>query len=705
MGRRSKPKGAKDLGGEVSGIVALAGNPNVGKSTVFNALTGLRQHTGNWPGKTVENARGEFVFNGKKYMLVDIPGTYSLKANSAEEEAARDFICFGGADAVIVVCDSTCLERNLGLVLQITEITPNVVVCVNLLDEAEKKKIQIDFSALEKGLGVPVAGISARSKRGLDILLEKTQEVILKRGETKALPVLYPPVIERAVNFLTLMIIPKTGERLSARWVAIKLLEGDVEAIKKTNNFLGFELDDEDTMDSVALARKFLEENGVGQKELCDIIASSIIEQAGKIAGNAVKFKKEDCFERDRRLDRIFTNRLLGIPIMLLLLALVFWITISGANYVSEFLSDVLFSFGDYLDSCFKNLNAPEWLNGLLIHGVYRVLAWVVSVMFPPMAIFFPLFTLLEDSGYLPRVAFNLDKYFKRACACGKQSLTMAMGFGCNAVGVTGCRIIDSPRERLIAVLTNNFMPCNGRFPTIIAMISMFFAGMSASVSNSALSALMLTGVIFLGAIMTFLVSKILSKTVLKGVPSSFTLELPPYRRPQIGKVIIRSVLDRTVFVLGRAVLSAAPAGALIWLLANVSVGGKSLLSFCAAFLEPAGRLIGLDGVILLAFILGFPANEIVVPIMIMAYMSKGEILELSGLFELKELLVSNGWTVWTALCAIIFSLFHWPCATTMLTIKKETGKGKWTLLAALIPTAAGILMCLLISTLSKIFT
>jgi len=704
MGLRSKPKGAKDSGGEVSGVVALAGNPNVGKSTVFNALTGLRQHTGNWPGKTVENAKGEFIFNGRKYMLVDIPGTYSLKANSAEEEAARDFICFGGADAVIVVCDSTCLERNLGLVLQITEITPNVVVCVNLLDEAEKKEIQIDFSSLEESLGVPVAGISARNKRGLDILLQKTEEVVLKRGERKTLPVLYPPAMEKAINFLTLMIIPKTGERISARWAAIKLLENDREAIKKINGFLGFELDDEDTMDSVQVAKKFLQENGVEEKDFSDIIAKSIVEAAEKISGKAVKFKKGDCFERDRRLDRIFTNRIFGIPIMLLLLAFVFWITISGANYVSEFLSKVLFSFGDFLDGCFKSLNAPEWLDGILVHGIYRVLAWVVSVMLPPMAIFFPLFTLLEDSGYLPRVAFNLDKYFKRACACGKQSLTMAMGFGCNAVGVTGCRIIDSPRERLIAVLTNNFMPCNGRFPTIIAMISMFFAGMSASLSSSALSALMLTGVIFIGAAATFLVSKILSKTVLKGVPSSFTLELPPYRRPQVGKVIIRSVLDRTVFVLGRAVMSAAPAGAAIWLLANVSVDGRSLLSFCSEFLEPAGRLIGLDGVILLAFILGFPANEIVVPIMIMAYMSKGEILELSGLFELKELLVSNGWNVWTAVCAILFSLFHWPCATTMLTIKKETGSAKWTFLAALIPTAAGVLICALIAVIAKIF-
>jgi len=500
------------------------------------------------------------------------------------------------------------------------------------------------------------------------------------------------------------MIIPKTGERISARWAAIKLLENDREAIKKINGFLGFELDDEDTMDSVQVAKKFLQENGVEEKDFSDIIAKSIVEAAEKISGKAVKFKKGDCFERDRRLDRIFTNRIFGIPIMLLLLAFVFWITISGANYVSEFLSKVLFSFGDFLDGCFKSLNAPEWLDGILVHGIYRVLAWVVSVMLPPMAIFFPLFTLLEDSGYLPRVAFNLDKYFKRACACGKQSLTMAMGFGCNAVGVTGCRIIDSPRERLIAVLTNNFMPCNGRFPTIIAMISMFFAGMSASLSSSALSALMLTGVIFIGAAATFLVSKILSKTVLKGVPSSFTLELPPYRRPQVGKVIIRSVLDRTVFVLGRAVMSAAPAGAAIWLLANVSVDGRSLLSFCSEFLEPAGRLIGLDGVILLAFILGFPANEIVVPIMIMAYMSKGEILELSGLFELKELLVSNGWNVWTAVCAILFSLFHWPCATTMLTIKKETGSAKWTFLAALIPTAAGVLICALIAVIAKIF-
>ena len=271
-------------------------------------------------------------------------------------------------------------------------------------------------------------------------------------------------------------------------------------------------------------------------------------------------------------------------------------------------------------DSFFHWMNAPEWLHGVLVLGVYRVLAWVVSVMLPPMAIFFPLFTLLEDLGYLPRVAFNLDHQFKKCGSCGKQALTMCMGFGCNAAGVTGARIIDSPRERLIAILTNNFVPCNGRFPTIIAIISMFFIGAVTLPFQSALSALMLTGVIVLGVFMTFAVSRLLSGTLLKGVPSSFALELPPYRRPQIGKVIVRSIFDRTLFVLGRAIAVAAPAGLIIWVMANVSVGGASLLSHCAGFLDPFARLLGMDGIILMAFILGFPANEIVVPIMIMAY-------------------------------------------------------------------------------------
>ena len=388
---------------------------------------------------------------------------------------------------------------------------------------------------------------------------------------------------------------------------------------------------------------------------------------------------------------------------MILLLFVVFWITITGANYPSDLIADGLFFLQDKLVELFETIGVPQWLNDVVDLGLYRTLAWVVSVMLPPMAIFFPLFTLLEDSGYLPRIAFNLDKFFKKASAHGKQALTMCMGFGCNACGIIGCRIIDSPRERLIAILTNNFVPCNGRFPTLIAIISMFFAGVIALPYRSFVSTLLLTGTIIIGVFMTFLTSKFLSKTILKGMPSSFILELPPYRRPQIGKVIIRSIFDRTLFVLGRAVLVAAPAGLLIWLMSNIFIGEMSVLSYCSNFLDPFARLIGMDGIILMAFILGFPANEIVMPIIIMSYLCTGTLTNFESLEELHLLLVNNGWTWLTAVCTMLFSLMHFPCGTTCLTIKKETGSLKWTAVSFLLPTIIGILTCFLIASFARI--
>jgi ferrous iron transport protein B len=360
---------------------------------------------------------------------------------------------------------------------------------------------------------------------------------------------------------------------------------------------------------------------------------------------------------------------------------------------MEERLTDVFLYFG-----------TPTWIHEMIVLGGFRVLAWVVSVMLPPMAIFFPLFTLLEDSGYLPRIAYNLDKPFKNCCACGKQALTMCMGFGCNAAGIVGCRIIDSPRERLIAMITNNFVPCNGRFPTLIAIITMFFISNSGGLLSSFASALLLTIVIVFGVFMTFAVSKLLSKTVLKGVPSSFTLELPPYRRPQIVKVIVRSIFDRTIFVLGRAMIVAIPTGILIWFMANTTIGDVTLLSSCATFLDPFATLLGLDGVILMAFILGLPANEIVVPIIIMTYMSQGSLLKLDNLESLKQLLVNNGWTWITAISMILFSLMHWPCSTTLMTIKKETKSFKWTALSFIIPTVIGITVCFVFTSIARFF-
>ncbi len=674
-------------------VIAVGGNPNVGKSTVVNALTGLHQHTGNWPGKTVSTAQGTCRFEDEPYILVDIPGTYSLFANSAEEEAARDFLCFGGADAAVIVCDATCLERNLNLVLQAIEILPRTAVCVNLMDEAERKGIHVNLHRLREALGVPVTAASARTRRGLKTLMRAVGRV--SRGEAPTPPtVIYSPSIERAAACLLPLLCDLPSPGPSARWLSLRLLEPEESWTAAFRSYCAALPQWETIRAKAAECREQLTGEGVSPSLLQDLIASRLIARAEQIAQSAVTVPPGGGFARDRKLDRLFTSRLTGIPVMLLLLALIFWITIAGANVPSELLSSLGTAAEDGLARLFEACGAPDWLTGAIVHGMFRVLCWVVSVMLPPMAIFFPLFTILEDFGYLPRVAFNLDHAFQKAHACGKQALTMCMGFGCNAAGVVGCRIIDSPRERLIATVTNSFVPCNGKFPTLITILTIFFAAGSV---GGLVPALLLTGIILLGILMTFLVSRLLSATILRGIPSSFTLELPPYRRPQIGQILVRSVLDRTLFVLARAAAVAAPAGLLLWILANVDAGGMSLLGHCAQALDPIGRVLGLDGAILLAFLLGIPANEIVVPILIMTYMAGGSLTELS-LPQLQALLLANGWTWRTAVCMVVFSLLHWPCATTLATIYRETKSLKWTAASFLVPTLCGAALCALIA-------
>jgi len=676
-------------------VIALAGNPNVGKSTVFNELTGLNQHTGNWPGKTVSIAQGNYVYNEKNFILVDLPGTYSLMANSAEEEVARDFICFANPDVTVVVVDATCLERNLNLVLQTIEITSHVIVCVNLMDEAKRKKIEIDLVKLSSLLGVPVIGTSANKGKGLEELMKTIDEL----NNTNPISIKYDSIIEEEIKQ-----VEKELKNVNKRWLSLKLIDGDEKLLESINKYINFESSKyNELLKIIEASKNNLLLKGMDKNKLRDKIVSRIIKLSEIISKKVVSFKTKEYNSRDRKLDKILTSKLFGIPIMFALLGLVFYITIAGANLPSSIIANFLFGIENYLTDFFIWLKTPEWIHSVLVLGIYRTVAWVIAVMLPPMAIFFPLFTILEDLGYLPRIAFNLDKLFKKACACGKQALTMCMGFGCNAVGVTGCRIIDSPRERLIAIITNNFVPCNGRFPTLIAIITMFFTGIFASPFQSLLSTLILTGVIVLGIIMTLLVSKILSKTILKGVPSTFTLELPPYRKPQIGKIIVRSIFNRTLFVLGRAVLIAAPAGLVIWILANINIGNISILSHCSNLLNPFAYLIGLDGYILMAFILGFPANEIVVPIIIMCYMSTGNIIELDNLTELKALLIDNGWTWLTAINVMLFSLMHWPCGTTCLTIKKETQSWKWTIISFLVPTIIGIIVCFVVVSIVRL--
>lgn len=670
-------------------VVALAGNPNTGKSTVFNSLTGLNQHTGNWPGKTVTNAQGYFTHGDNKFTLMDLPGIYSLLSNSVEEEVARDFICFAKPKATVVVTDATCLERNLNLVLQVLEITDNVVVCVNLLDEAERKKIRIDLKKLSQILGVPVVGTNARDGVGLEELKTVIDKVSTNRVKTRPIKVRYDEFIEKAVELVTPYLENRVRDDIKVRWLALRLIEGDQQILNSLNSLTQYSILEEDELKH-KLAEYMYAQNS---DEIKDRIVSAIVKLAEEISRGVVTFENTKYDALDRKIDDILTSKKYGIPIMLVLLGFVFWLTISAANYPSELLATGLFYLEDRLTEFFLWAGLPQWLHGAVVLGVYRTLAWVVSVMLPPMAIFFPLFTLLEDLGYLPRVAFNLDNFFKRARAHGKQALTMCMGFGCNAAGIIACRIIDSPRERLIAIITNNFVPCNGRFPTLIALSSIFIAGSFGSF-QTVIATLTLLVAIVLGVGITLVISSILSNTILKGLPSSFTLELPPYRKPQIGRILIRSLLDRTLFVLARAVFVAAPAGLIIWLLANINVNSGSLLSVGAKMLQPFGHFLGMDGYIILAFILGLPANEIVIPIIVMSYMSTGSLLELDSLSALRDLLVANGWTWLTAVCTMIFSLNHFPCGTTLLTIYKETQSLKWTIISFLVPTITGIIIC-----------
>ncbi|MDY6154016.1 MAG: ferrous iron transport protein B [Terrisporobacter sp.] len=678
-------------------MIALAGNPNTGKSTVFNYLTGLKQHTGNWPGKTVCTARGDFSHKDINYSLIDLPGTYSLFPLSQEEIVARDFICFGNPDAVIVVCDSTCIERNLNLLFQVMELTDNVILCLNLLDEAKKKGIDINKNKLEKILGIPVVLTAARSGYGMDELKETLNTVVHGNYKFNNKPVYYDYEIESMVNSIKdelYEIIPS----INPRWLGLRLIDGDESILTSLNDYT-----ENDILDDLNTIKSKLPDI-FDKSKIRSHLSKTTYDYAKSISDQVVTVTNSKAFDRDEKIDRVVSSKIFGIPLMLLLLCGVLWLTIQGANYPSEIISNVLFAVEPKIYDLLNSMSFPIWLNEMITYGMYRTLAWVVSVMLPPMAIFFPLFTLLEDLGYLPRVAFNLDHLFKKACCHGKQCLTMCMGFGCNAAGVIGCRIIDSPRERLIAILTNNFVPCNGRFPTLIAISTIFFSSaIGSSFLSSTITALSITVLIIIGVLTTLLVSYILSKTLLKGVPSTFTLELPPYRPPQIGRVIYTSIIDRTLFVLRRSIAVAIPAGIITWIFANIYIGDISLLTYVANFLDPLGKLIGLDGFILLAFILGFPANEIVVPILIMSYMATGKMIEFDELSALGELLKNNGWTYLTALNMMLFSLLHWPCATTLLTIKKETSSLKWTALGFIIPTVIAFIVCFITTTIYNI--
>lgn len=704
--------------------VALAGNPNVGKSTVFNLLTGLRQHTGNWPGKTVTRAEGTFRTERYRYRVVDLPGTYSLLANSADEEVARNFLLFGSPDVTVVVLDATSLERNLNLLLQILEITDRVVVVVNLMDEAKRKGIDLDIPGLESDLGVPVVPMAARRRQGLDHLIRAIENTATGKVSRRPRPLIELPErlekpIRRAADDLQ-RLYPGLKQ---SRWIAMRLLGGDEQILRALS--VG------DPLLSAVSAGTQQSAGGKPSPQASeldrlqrnierlryelgpdyeDLLVEAVYQAASRIAERRTVHSTRPRHEWDQSLDRILTSRLWGYPIMLLLLVIVFWLTISGANFPSSLLSGLLIDrVYPFLRAIMGSVGSPEWLSGILVDGVYLATAWIVSVMLPPMAIFFPLFSLLEDFGYLPRVAFNLDHLFRRVGAHGKQALTLVMGFGCNAAGVVATRIIESPRERLIAIITNNFSLCNGRWPAQILLASLFIGSLVPAYWAGLISALAVVGVALLGILLSFAVSWFLSRTMLRGEVSHFTLELPPFRPPNLWQTLYTSIIDRTVIVLWRAVVFAAPCGAVIWLIANVKAGDRPLAEWIIEALDPFGLALGLNGVILLAYIVAIPANEIVIPTILMlttlttglgSPTGHGVLFEAESVGEFQRIFTAGGWTLLTAINVMLFSLIHNPCSTTIYSIYKETGSRKWTLVATLLPVLLGFLVTFMVARL-----
>jgi ferrous iron transport protein B len=709
-------------------LVALAGNPNTGKSTVFNALTGLRQHTGNWPGKTVTRAEGLFANHGKRAKVVDLPGTYSLQAGSSDEEVARDFLLFGRPDVTVVVLDATRLERNLNLALQVMEITGKVVICLNLMDEARRHSIAVDPRKLEQALGVPVIPASARSGVGIQELQRAIHDVATGARTTTPFRISeHPAEVEAAIAALVPLIEAAFPGLPNPRWVALRLLNADerIEAAVKSGeigvlssaNLENFTQPPSrltapppSSFAQTALLEEVTAQRWKLSGSFHDTIMESLYAAAQRIASGVVLVGiRKAKFDVDRTLDRLLTSRWFGFPLMLVLLMVVFWLTVAGANVPSAMLANVLIdSFHPMLKGAAASIGTPWWLSGFLFDGVYLATAWVISVMLPPMAIFFPLFTLLEDFGYLPRVAFNLDGMFQKAGAHGKQALTMCMGFGCNAAGVVATRIIDSPRERLVAIITNNFSLCNGRWPTQILIASIFVGALAPARVAGLVSASAVVGVALFGIIMMFASSWLLTRTVLKGEATTFSLELPPYRPPRILQTLYTSLIDRTLIVLWRAVVFAAPAGAVIWLISNIHVGGDSLAGHLVGWLNPTGILIGLNGVILLAYLVAIPANEIVIPSVLMLTVLTGHLVgegsgagvmfEYDSALKVGDLLRAAGWTTLTGVSLMLFSLLHNPCSTTIYTIYKETGSVKWTTVATLLPVAMGFTLCFLVA-------
>lgn len=650
--------------------ILLCGNPNVGKSSIYNILTKSHEHTGNWTGKTVEVTSKQI--KNTKYKLIDLPGIYSLSSLSDEEIITRNTLYFTCYEKIIYVCDACNLEKNLNLLLQISEINKNIILCLNMVDELNNKQIEIDIEYLKEILGIEIVQCSAREKDGIKELFNSLEKHSVFRYKFN-----YNYTIEKHISF----IIDHVEEPYKNRFVAVKILEKDIdfiETIEKLNN---------DTILNDDIKKYIM---SINSEEIADSIAVSINDRSKDIC-SLVQIKNNE--KTMSKLDKIFSNKIYTIPLMLVMIFAIFLITIVLANYPSELLSKLFIYFENILFKLSNILCIPKIIYEPLIFGVFRVVSFIVSVMFPPLVIFFFLFTYAEESGILPRIAFNLDKVCSKANCHGKQSLTICSGFGCNACAIVGSRIIDSKRDKLLAILTNSFIPCNGRFPMIIAIISMFFV----TSNNKILVALYLTLFVLFAISISLLTSFVLSKTILKGYPGFFVLELPDYKKVKLSKIIKTSFVYKSLSILKKAVLISLPAGLIIYILTKININNISLLVYISTFLNPFAKLLGLDGTILTSFILGIPANEIVMPLMIMGYVNESSVSLISNYFTIKNILIDNNWTIVTAMSTILFSIMHFPCATTLSTIKSEVGF-KWMIYSFIIPLLTGIMFLLILN-------